>query len=152
MKVPGYKIILEPSCGDYPTPRLGRLDRVNVTPRGNRLVVLSILHQGWVGWIVRVQGHRGKIRAPGQRRHGPSHIEQSRAHIMLTMLTLGALPGPAGPCRAPKSRRAPGILPPLPPPSRRACASVTPRVNRLVVLSILHQGWVGWIVRVLHRG
>ena len=40
------------------------------------------------------QGHRGKIRAPGQRRHGPSHIEQSRAHIMLTMLTLGALPGP----------------------------------------------------------
>ena len=31
--------------------------------------------------------------------------------------------GPAGPCRAPKSRRAPGILPPLPPPSRRACRS-----------------------------
>ena len=49
---------------------------------------------------VQVQGHRVQIQAPGQRRHGPSHIEQSRAHIMLTMLTLGALRGPAGPCRA----------------------------------------------------
>ena len=75
-------------------------------------------------WTPTRRATEKKTRAPGQRRHGPSHIEQSRAHIMLTMLTLGALPGPAGPCRAPKSRRAPGILPPLPPlsaglPTRR---------------------------------
>ena len=58
-----------------------------------------------------------KIRAPGQRRHGPSHIEQSRAHIMLTMLTLGALPGPAGPLKVAGPL---GFCPPCP-PSRRAC-------------------------------
>ena len=62
-----------------------------------------------------MQGHRVKIRAPGQSGHGPSHIEQLRAQYIyfhkLTMLTVD----PAGPCRAPKSRRAPGHLPPLPP-------------------------------------
>ena len=66
-----------------------------------------------------IQGHRVKIRAPGQSSHGPSHIEQLRAQYIyfhkLTMLTVG----PAGPWRAPKSRRAPGHLPPAP-PSRRA--------------------------------
>ena len=52
-----------------------------------------------------------QIRAPGQRRHGPSHIQQSRAHGPIYYVDNVD----CGPCRAPKSRRAPGILPPLPP-------------------------------------
>ena len=60
------------------------------------------------------QGHRVKIRAPGQNGHGPSHIEQSRTKYNVD----------CGPYRAPKSRRAPagplkvagplGICPPCP--------------------------------------
>ena len=44
--------------------------------------------------------------------------------------------GPAGPCRAPKSRRAPAILPPpCPPPSRRACVRVTVKGGVLFCLN-----------------
>ena len=73
---------------------------------------------------LRHQGHRVKIRAPGQNGHGPSHIEQSRTKYNVDF----------GPYRAPKSRRAPagplkvagplGICPPCPPLSAGLC--VTP--------------------------
>ena len=44
---------------------------------------------------------------------------------------LWALPGPTGPYRAPKSRRAPGHSPPLP-PSRRACLNVVKDLRVIV--------------------
>ena len=89
------------------------------------LPVLVLL--GVPGQTPNIQGHRGKIRVPGQRRHGPSHIEQSLTHIMLTMLTLGALPDPAGPLKVAGPL---GFCPPCP-PSRRAChhLHLTPRMT-----------------------
>ena len=90
--------------------------------RWNKKITYLLTLKNWIYDYI-LQGHRVKIRAPGQSGHGPSHIEQLRAQYIyfhkLTMLTVG----PAGPCRAPKSRRAPGNLPPLP-PSRRAWYSV----------------------------
>ena len=86
-----------------------------------------------------------QIRAPGQRRHGPSHIEQSRAHnpiYYVDNVDCGPCRAPAGPCRAPKSRRAPGILPPLPPLS----AGLLTTSNRLDHYSSnelwFHRAWL----------
>ena len=62
-------------------------------------------------WNIEDQGHRVKIRAPGQSGHGPSHIEQLRAQYIyfhkLTMLTVG----PAGPLKVAGPL---GICPPAP--------------------------------------
>ena len=68
------------------------------------------------------QGHRVKIRAPGQSGHGPSHIEQLRAQYIyfhkLTMLTVG----PAGPLKVAGPL---GICPPAPPLSAGLYISLT---------------------------
>ena len=92
-----------------------------------RNIVWGILSRGSCPGIMTSRATERQIRAPGQRRHGPSHIEQSRAHnpiYYVDNVDCGPCRAPAGPCRAPagplKVAGPLGFCPPCPPPSRRA--------------------------------